>query len=1307
MIDLRTGGGITCTRFRQGMIFESRTMTENRQGQVVTFYSYNGGTGRTMAIANVAWILAANGKRVLVADWDLESPGLHRFFGPFIDGEAFAHKGGVIDLIREFEWATTKESDRRENWYEQYARVRTYAFGLSWNFPSGGTLDFLSAGRQNIDYAASIQGLDWDEFYEHLGGGQFLDALRADMKYNYDYTLIDSRTGVSDVAEICTIQLPDVLVACFTLSEQSISGAAQVARMVQQRYDARNIRILPVPMRVDRGERVKATAGQQVAMRRFAGMPSGLTDDERSRYWAEVAVPYEPAYAYEEILATFADEPGSPRTLLSAYENLVRHISGGAVTALPDLDAAVRHEFIDRFTRRANLAEERVTLRYAGRDQVWAEWIGQVLLSANVRVDDDGPTAGTAAGAVLLDGRGEGRPPLAVYLSDVATVSAFAEENSAFVYDQPADVAAARVLRLVGVPSLDADLVSIGRAARFPGGGAEVSFVPVRNPRFTGREDDLRRLRAGLRTGGVGAGPDATRTVVLQGMGGVGKTQLALEYAHRFGAAYDAVLWIAAGSVALVEMALVELGARLGPLARPGATDLPRTVLRALAGGEPYGRWLVIFDGADDPEQVAPFLPRGTGHVLVTSRNPAWGAHAQPIQVEVFPRQESIAHLRQWVPAITTDEAYHLAERLGDLPTAVASAAAALAGGDAGVDDFLRHLDRDGPVALALATTWELSLAQLRERSPAAHRLLQLCSVLAGEIPLELVYRDELGAALTLVDPALADSMMRGLLIQQLNRLALLRIERTGGEPAEPAGQGASIQVHRLLQHLVRSRMSADELAEARHQMHLVLAASRPRGDVDDPQTWPGYGLLWAHLDASEAVTCTAEAVHRLLLDRVRYLRLTGAPAEGGQLADRIDGIWTARLGQAMASPARLALHRELLHLRYQRARILRDQAEFTASRALDQAVLAEQRQLLGDHHPHALITAGGLAADLRALGHYGEALRLDEVTHAAWSRQFGDDHPGTLTALSSLATSHRVAGGYRAARERARVALDRRRLILGARHPDTLGSAGDLGRDLRETGEFELSVERLREVLTTFIEVLGPRSRGAVNAGANLAVSLRMAGHLHEAADALELAYEQLNDTLGPTNPDTLSCRLSRSVTLLALGERERATTELDAVRVAYERGLGPDHPYTLVCGHNLAAAAHASGEHHRARGLGLSTADALGRALGPNHPYVLLATMNLAVFVADDGELVRAAELIARVTGRLVEVLGPDHPDTLCCRANQAIILGDLRRPGPAADEARPLEALAHRIGAGHPVLDVLRGRRRVHRVIDPHPY
>ena len=193
-------------------------------GKIVTFYSYKGGTGRTMALANVGWIMASIGLKVLVIDWDLDSPGLHRYFHPFVDSKLVAATPGVIELINDYAWAATVHEDNRAvDWHREYAKILPHAISLNWNgFPDEGTLDYVSAGRQNRDYSSSLTSIDWDNFYDRLGGGQFIDALREDMKAHYDYTLIDSRTGLSDVADICTVHLPDILVDCFTLNYQSI-----------------------------------------------------------------------------------------------------------------------------------------------------------------------------------------------------------------------------------------------------------------------------------------------------------------------------------------------------------------------------------------------------------------------------------------------------------------------------------------------------------------------------------------------------------------------------------------------------------------------------------------------------------------------------------------------------------------------------------------------------------------------------------------------------------------------------------------------------------------------------------------------------------------------------------------------------------------------------------------------------------------------------------------------------------------------------------------------------------------------------
>jgi tetratricopeptide (TPR) repeat protein len=1280
-------------------------------GQVITFYSYKGGTGRTMALANIAWILAANGKRVLVADWDLESPGLHRFFHPFLDAAAIAGASGVIDMIREYEHETTRDVARHDNWHEQFAKVKQHAFPLGWpSFPAGGCLDFLSAGRQNRDYAVSLSALDWDTFYERLGGAQFFDALRADMKSNYDYTLIDSRTGLSDIADICTIHLPDTLVDCFTLSDQGIDGAARVARAVQDEYAARKIRILPVAMRVDDAELDKAEAGRKIAMRRFPGLPTGMTFEDRQRYWAAVQVPYRAFYSYEETLATFGDAPGGRTTLLAAYENLANIITEGEVSSLPPMEEAIRIRGKARFERRDDDGEEEVRLRYAREDQVWAEWIGWVLAWAGIRVDEpkdadqpadeiESPGSRTLTivspsflGRASSYNRLPSRSAVAVYVAGAPPVPAFPKDRSVLVAGLSAAAAADRILRLVGHtgPPLDED--QLARGARFPGEEPNVFNAPTRNARFVGRDDDIQELREQL----LSRRAAVVLPVALQGMGGVGKTQLALEYAHRFRSAYDVVWWIQADPPDYVDAQLIDLGTRIGVVAEATATDNAQAVLRALDRGKPFERWLIVYDNADDLERVEPFLPKGHGHVLITSRNREWGVHAHPMPVDVFARDESIAYLRERVSTISQEEADRVAAALGDLPLAIAAAGAWLEDTGTPTETYLEQIDQHG--VQSTEATWDLSLNRLHEQSPAAYRLLQLCSVLAPEIALDLVHSDEMAEALTPLDPSLSDRLMRGTLVQQINRLALLKLDVHAGQ----------VQVHRLLQSVVRGRMSGEELETARHQIHLMLASCRPNGEVDNPDTWSRFRMLWPHLEVSGALGCTHEAVRQLLIDRVRFLWLRGDHARGEAFANQIIPTWTEELETSTSATGHSSLKRQLLHLRFNLANIVRDLARFTEAETIDREVLREQTALLGRRHPHALLSAGGLAADLRALGMYNDALEMDKDTYAAWSQVLGKDNPRTLAAANNLATSHRLVGDFRAARSRDEEIYRRRRVVLGPRHPYTLHSEACLGRDLREAGEYDLSVRMLRSAVDAFLEVLGPRALGTLNAQANLAVSLRSAGRHDEAAPILEKAYTGLRERFGPSSADTLACQLSRSTNLLAVGEVDGAETEMQAVWDAYNGSLGPSHPHTLVCESNIAAAARTVGDLRRARKVASGASQRLGDTVGRDHPYTLAATMNLAVCCADQEDWEEARRLLQEVTARLGVAVGADHPDTLRCAANLALTLrarGDVA--DPMTDHAHAVERLAVLIGNEHPSVSALRAQRLVSRVLDPHPF
>jgi WD40 repeat protein/MinD-like ATPase involved in chromosome partitioning or flagellar assembly len=310
-------------------------MAASVDGRIITFYSYKGGTGRSMALANIAWILASNRKRVLVLDWDLEAPGLHRYFRPFLLDKELTSSEGIIDFVNDYAAEAIRPVAKGEtlppDWYVAHADLLSYAVSLDWQFPRGGGLDFVPSGKQGPSYATRVNSFDWQNFYDRLGGYQFLEAAKARMKAEYDYILIDSRTGVSDTAGICTVQLPDDMVVCFTFNNQSIEGAAAVARSVyeqrRQRQGDRRFRIFPVPMRVDQAEQTMLNRRKRYAWAMFDDLMEHLPSADRKGYWGEVEVPYIPYFSYEEILATFKEEPRDPKLALAALLRITNRLT--------------------------------------------------------------------------------------------------------------------------------------------------------------------------------------------------------------------------------------------------------------------------------------------------------------------------------------------------------------------------------------------------------------------------------------------------------------------------------------------------------------------------------------------------------------------------------------------------------------------------------------------------------------------------------------------------------------------------------------------------------------------------------------------------------------------------------------------------------------------------------------------------------------------------------------------------------------------------------------------------------------------
>jgi cellulose biosynthesis protein BcsQ len=1306
-------------------------MSESSPGQITTFYSYKGGTGRTMALANVAWILASSGNRVLAVDWDLESPGLHKFFHPFLDESTITATPGVIEIINDYASAALNPAQRSDDWHLEYASVERHAVSLEWAFPDDGKLDFLSAGRQNRDYSAAVCSLDWDNFYDRLGGGRFFRAMREDMKQNYDHVLIDSRTGLSDVADICTIELPDVLVICFTLSDQSIEGAANVARQISGRYRDRNIRVLPVPMRIEDGEKEKLDVGRALARSRFEGFPTGLTQESSALYWASVEVPYKPFYAFEETLATFGDDPGSPASLLASFERITDLVTGGLVTAMRPIPEDVRLQYKDAFARRQPAAFTQVYLSYAPEDRMWADWIEAVLTRAGFRViprstvtSGSGDVRGDLqaerdvqaaprAIAVLssaylhspearsvwkvlsaADAAGTHPQLVPVRVSDVRMTEPFTDHPVVDLARMDAAQATARLLW-----ALDRPAQPFGTAAaqaeepRFPGTIPPVWNVPARNADFTGRGATLELLRDKLAGGGVAV----VVAQALYGLGGVGKTQLALEYAHRFMADYDLVWWVPAERAEEISLALAELARKMGLKVGDNVAEAAEAALEELRR-DTSPHWLLIFDNADDPKQLEPYLPTGSGHVLITSRNQAWTHSAEPLEVDVFTREESVAHLLRHVPELDRADAKKLADALGHLPLAVEQASAWLEETGMSAQAYVEQLSTESTRILALnqppdypmpvVATWNLSFDRLKGRSPAAVRLLQLCAFFSpGPISMSLLYSDEMNASLLPFDETLTEKLMLGRVIRDISRFALVRVDQGSN----------SLQIHRLVQAVIRSQMTHEQRRDARHEVHKILVGARPRqGETDDPANWSRYDIIWPHLGPSKAEECDDPRTRQLLIDWVRFQWKHGEFEACLTLARRLENLWTHQLGPD---------HQQTLHLQFQIANVLRSQGRFSEARDLDTYVLERQRAVLEPGHPHALMTAGGLGADLRALGHFQEALASDQRTYESFKEQFGEDYPRTLAAAHNLASSLRLVGDCFTARALDEDTLTRQRVVLGADHPYTLLSVGSLAHDMRGAGAFRESVDLLRMTWEQYRAVLGDDMLETLRTAASLAVSLRKAGEQSEAMNLAQDTYEHYLRRYGTDSPDARSCALNLACDYAAVDDMPRALELVTDVRAAHQASLGEDHPNTMVAANNLACYLRCIGRLPEALRLAEDTLRRMRQRLGADHPLTLSCAVNLANCLGDGGDLAAAEALIRETISRLSAVLTPEHPDTLVCEANLAVTMHEAGREREAEElRSRILSDFSRILGTGHPDGSQLRKWQRINRDLEP---
>jgi len=516
-----------------------------------------------------------------------------------------------------------------------------------------------------------------------------------------------------------------------------------------------------------------------------------------------------------------------------------------------------------------------------------------------------------------------------------------------------------------------------------------------RNPYFTGRGDLLEALR-----GSGGETRPVVLTQVLRGLGGIGKTQLALEYAYRYGGTYRLVWWVRAEEPEVLASDYAALAQAL-QLPQHTAQDQPTIIVAVRQWLERHEGWLLILDNAPAPAAVQAYLPRSPyGHIVITSRHFGWGSMAKSLTVPVLPRQEAVQLLLEVTQQSDAETARAIAETLGDLPLAVAQAAAYMEATGLSLSTYVERLRTQREALLhrgegspdyphTVATTWALAFEALRKTNPYAISLLRLCAFFApDDIPHDLL-RGHPSLLPDALDPLVADDLQWDDALQALRHYAFLE-----------AGEDA-FAIHRLVQVITRDRLSEQESTQWAAVAMQCVAALFPSGNAaDDPRTWPTYARLFPH--AASAVGHISHA----------------DPA-------KVDTTLLLQMGF-----------------------YLERRAQFAEAKPYYERALAIREQVLGPLHPQTALSLNNLGALLRAQGDLAGAKPYFERALAIWEQVLGLQHPNTATSLNNLGALLRAQGDLAGAKSYYERAFHIFRLRLGQDHlyTDRTGKSGSLG---------------------------------------------------------------------------------------------------------------------------------------------------------------------------------------------------------------------------------------------------------------------
>lgn len=815
-----------------------------------------------------------------------------------------------------------------------------------------------------------------------------------------------------------------------------------------------------------------------------------------------------------------------------------------------------------------------------------------------------------------------------------------------------------------------------------------------RNAFFTGREDILTTLAHTLQNRQVAA---LTQAQAISGLGGIGKTQIAVEYAYRSREHYQAMFWVTAASRDALISDFVMLAALLGLPERDEQDQ--HLVVRAvkLWLATTNVRWLLILDNVDDLEMLAEFLPaQGIGDVLMTTRLQALGALAHGIEVEKMGEEEGITFLLrrtkmlapgaslQQAPQQHQAQAAAIVAELDGLPLALDQAGAYIEETRCSFAAYqhLYHtrrkelLRRRGHFPAAhpesVTATWSLSFQQVEQESPAAADLLRLLAFLDPEaIPEEILSAGaaEFGPTLNLVAD---DALELNATIELLLRYSLIR--------RNPAAH--SLQMHRLVQAVLRDSMERDQ--QRVWAERAVRGCNRAFPNVE-LRTWEQCRRMLPHAQMSAQHLTTYELAFpeavRLLNQAANYLSIHARYAQAELLLQQARTL-LEHLSEAQPADIATTLNNlgtlYLTQGKYQQAEPLLLQARDI------------REQALGREHPATATSLHNLAFLYYTQGQYQLAEPLYQQTLAIRQHVLAPEHPDIAKTGNDLALLYRSMGKYTQAEAFYRQALELQEQVLGPRHPDVAQTLYNLARLYRAQGKYTEAEPIYHQALDICVDVFGPDHPRVAQSFYGLA---KLYGSQGKYAQAEELAQQALSlqeARLGSEHPE-ITYTLGLLAKLYRAQQQPEMAVEYNmrALRIR-ERTSDADHPHIALLNNNLAELYHDQGKYREAEPFIHRSLAIHMKVLGPNHPYTAYSLTNLAENFFLQQDYAQAERYFKEAIAIREQHLGLEHPRTASAYHDLARLYHAQNRYTEAEQlYQRALDIREKALGPEHPIV------------------